>query len=477
MTPSNPPADSRGAHFDTDHQAVVITDITLRDKDVTREAFRWTTGERGPVVDDPATLDDADLGAFVEKAITIGAHALSATGQAAEAQAIERMITDLGQKATQSTTDAAEVTSKAVATATEAVTKAAGDAQKAFREAEAASRKSLNESVTAARAGMEAEMKRLFGGTNPEVVDRFAPLMTKFAADLEKQASSSTTELLTKAAKQFDPSDPSSPMAKHAAELTTRQEKLTERIDKQHNELSEKIDALSTAIKVETAKTELAKVTPIKGESYAAGIHEVLTSIATALGAEYTDTGAIVGAVPRSKKGDGVLTIDDGVARVVIEMTDSKRNGWSDYLDEAERNRQAGASLGLVRTAEQNCGETVRVLGKRRIVMAFDPTTDDAELLRTVMLLLKASASSVASRAGALQIATAEEKIEAAVQQLGKIEEIKKTAGTIQKSALKIETSCTGVATEIERLLGDALAALATVDDGVTESNGTRGAA
>ena len=65
MTPSNPPADSRGAHFDTDHQAVVITDITLRDKDVTREAFRWTTGERGPVVDDPATLDDANLGRLI----------------------------------------------------------------------------------------------------------------------------------------------------------------------------------------------------------------------------------------------------------------------------------------------------------------------------------------------------------------------------------------------------------------------------
>ena len=60
-------------------------------------------------------------------------------------------------------------------------------------------------------------------------------------------------------------------------------------------------------------------------------------------------------------------------------MTDSARTGWTDYLDEAERNRDAVARLGLVRTAEQNGGPPIRASGPRRIVMAFDPGTDDPE--------------------------------------------------------------------------------------------------
>ncbi len=47
-----------------------------------------------------------------------------------------------------------------------------------------------------------------------------SPLLDKFGAGLDEKVRSSTEELLTKAAKQFDPSDPTSPIAKHAADLT-----------------------------------------------------------------------------------------------------------------------------------------------------------------------------------------------------------------------------------------------------------------
>jgi hypothetical protein len=59
---------SRQAYLD-DQSAVVIEAVTVRDKDVAREAQRWTTGERGPVVDDPAILAAADLSAFVTEAV------------------------------------------------------------------------------------------------------------------------------------------------------------------------------------------------------------------------------------------------------------------------------------------------------------------------------------------------------------------------------------------------------------------------
>jgi hypothetical protein len=88
--------------------------------------------------------------------------------------------------------------------------------------------------------------------------------------------------------------------------------------------------------------------------------------------------------VARSKKGDGVLTVNGGAARLVLEMSDSTRTVWNDYLDEAERNREASASLGLVPSPAQNGGHSIRCLGSRRIVMAFDPESGPVAAIPTV---------------------------------------------------------------------------------------------
>ena len=113
-----------------------------------------------------------------------------------------------------------------------------------------------------------------------------------------------------------------------------------------------------------------------------------------------------------------------------------------------------------MRTPDQNGGHSIRVLGQRRIVIAFDPDQDDPELLRTVTLLLRTAASAVAVRTGEAEIDTAQEKISAAVDQLDKIDSIKKMAGTIQRGAVKIESECDSIATDIRRLLDQALTAL-----------------
>ena len=144
------------AHFDADRLAVVIDHLTVRDKDVVREAQRWTTGERGAVVDDPAVLDAADLGEFVSEAVKIGAHALSATGQAQDSRALERMLKEVGEKAATSSSQAAEHTARTVKQATTAVTKAAEDAKKAITEADGASRQEFTKSVAAAKKDLTA---------------------------------------------------------------------------------------------------------------------------------------------------------------------------------------------------------------------------------------------------------------------------------------------------------------------------------
>lgn len=450
-----------GARFDEAGSKVIIEGLVIAESDVVSEARHWITGERGQRCDDPTALADADLTKFATEAIVLGAKALALTAQTTETRALERMLKDVGDKTAEATRQAGEATAVATKSATETVAKAAAEAKKAITEADEVTRKHLAEAVASTKQDLLAETRRLFGGENPELLERLQPILDKFSAALEKQVQTSTHDLLAQATKQLDPSDPTSPMAKHAAALAEQQERFTKQIEKGQTELSAKVDALSTALKVRDAKLSLAKVTPIKGGSFEDRIHALMNDIAAGLGDEYEDTTTKTGLLPRSKKGDGLLTVAGRSARVVVEMTDSARANWGEYFDEAERNRGASASLGVVRTAEQNSGHTIRVLGQRRVVIAFDPDADDAAVLRTVALLLRTVAITAAVRTGEAEIDTAEEKIGEAISQLEKIDSIKKTAGSIQKGAAKIESECTSITTSIRRLLDQALVSLA----------------
>lgn len=452
---------THSAHFDDDGTAVVIERMTIHDREVAREAQRWVSGERGPLVANVDVLAGADLTNYVTEAMRIGAHALSVTGQAQEAQALERLLKDVGDKTAHSTAQAAEVTARAVREASDAVMAAARDAKTAITDADTQSRKELTAAVMTAKQDLNTELRRIFAGESPELVERLQPVLDRFGTNLDAKVSAGTAELLTRAVKQFDPSDPTSPMAKHAAELSAHQDQLAQQLVRQHAELTSKIEEVSTVLRVREATTALAKVTPIKGESYAGAAHAVLLGIAAGLGDDYTDTSATTGRLPRCKKGDGLLSLNDGAARVVIEMTDSARTGWTDYFAEAERNRDAVASLGLVRTIDQNGGQILRVIGAQRLVLAFDPDNDVPDLLRTVIMLLRTTAIATASRKGVHHVTTAEEKIAEALSQLVKIDSVKKLSATIQKSATKIDSECTALNSAVRRLLDEALVALA----------------
>ena len=196
------------AHFNDDLTAVEIERLTVQDKDVAQEAHRWTAGERGPIVDDSEALAASDLSAFVTEAIKIGAHALSAVGQAQDAKALQQMLKDVGEKAADSTAQLQQSTERATKTASEVMTKAANDAKKAIVEADAASRKEFTQAVAGAKKDFTAELRKIFGGTNPELMDKLQPVLDKFGTSIDATLKAGTAELITKAAKQIDPSDP-----------------------------------------------------------------------------------------------------------------------------------------------------------------------------------------------------------------------------------------------------------------------------
>ncbi len=451
------------AYYDRGAPAVVIRNLAVNDPAVVAESRRWSTGRRGATAGEE-DMTGIDLSAFVSQALIVGAHAIGTAGEAQDTFNLERLVSDVGARTAESTSKAAETTTEVVNRATDAMQKAASDARTAIAEVGKDARQSFADNVDSARKSLLEEVHRLAGGDNPELAVRLGPMLERFGHDLDVRVAKQTSELLAKAAKQFDPDDPTSPMSKHTRELQKQQETLSATLEKNHRDLATKVEELTTAVRVTTSAKEAAattaRITPLKGASYAAEIHQLMEQIAVGLGDEYADTGALPGAIPRNKKGDGVLTINGGAARLVLEMTNSTRPHWNDYLDEAERNRSAAASLGLVREPAQNNGSTVRCLGSRRIVMAFDPATDDPELLRTVVQLLRISALTASNRGDRDGVHTADEKITEALNMLCKIDDIKKIASTLRQHAGKIEQQSDDVRTALTRLLSQAQSAL-----------------
>ncbi|MFZ1285667.1 MAG: Fis family transcriptional regulator, partial [Candidatus Phosphoribacter sp.] len=385
-----------GARYDAGVPAIVITALTLTHPGVTAEALRWSTGSRGPAVS-AGELDGADLTAYVEQAVVVGAQAIAVAGGTQDTFNLEQLVTYVGVRTAESAAHAVETTTRVVGDATKAVSDASAEARKAIADASEISRKAFAEAVAQAEQGMRRQIGQLLGGEDPELLARLKPVLESFGADLTRRAGTHTTDLFERATRALDADDPTSPMAKHLKALDARQADLATRWDKHHHDLTGKLAELTTAIQVQRSATQAAKatasVTPLKGGTYEDAIHQAMHQVAVGLGDEYLETGTKGGAISgHNKKGDGVLVVGGGPARVVLEMTDSASRDWGNYLDEAERNRQAGASLGLVPALAQNAGQGLRVLGPRRVVMAFDPAQDDLGLLRSVVQLLRMAA-------------------------------------------------------------------------------------
>lgn len=460
---ATPPA----ATFDSTRPAVVINHVDVTDTEVVSEARRWSTGRRGATVG-LDEMGDADLSAFVVQSMAVGARAIAGAGSAQDTFELERLVAEVGEKTAESSAQAANATVKAATGAAETMGKAAAEARKAIAESEAATRKAFAETVERSTRALRDEVERLVGGENPELLARLAPVLDAAGRKMGEQAFEQTDKLLAKVSRQFDPADPTSPFAKQAAALADQQRALTASMDKNHLALVGKVDELAKAVEVakaaRSAADRTASVTPLKGGTFESEVNAVMENIATGLGDEYAQTGGVAGTIQRCFKGDGVLTAGSGQARVVVEMHDSTdARVWNEYLEIAERNRQALASIGIVRNAEQNKGQTIRVLGSRRVIVAFDPMANDIDLLRTVVQLVRTAALAASARRDVEGLETAEESIQAALSLLDGINKIRKASGSVRKSADSIDKECNTVQTGIARHLGVALDALAGV--------------
>lgn len=179
-----------------------------------------------------------------------------------------------------------------------------------------------------------------------------------------------------------------------------------------------------------------------------------MQALAVGLGDEYAETGTLGGLVQGSRKGDGVLTVMGGPARVVVEMHDAKaRRDWTAYLEESERNRGANASIGVVPTLAQNNDQQVRVMRPRRVVVVFDPQTDDPAMMRLAIQILRVASLAAAHEGHTGAVEVAREHVAQALTELSRIQKIRTSASVVKKEADKVDRQAEQLETQLSRLL------------------------
>lgn len=224
---------------------------------------------------------------------------------------------------------------------------------------------------------------------------------------------------------------------------------------------------------------------PNKGFVYEAAIHLVLEEIAALFGDQYVDTSKTTGRIAQCKKGDALLTLADEIgvtadaARVVIEMSDAdeQRRDWPTYLEDAQRNRGAQVSLGLVRRKKQvPGGRGIRIYGFNRIVFAFDPSVDDVDLLHCVIAMLRNRAIFERARSGGAHITVAQDRLAHAERLRVKLSGLRTEAARARKLTDKIAEGLDGLDPRLARALNETREALEDSPSEGVEPGGTQGA-
>lgn len=452
-----------GVHYDSARSGLVIDDLLVSDSLVLAEAQHWSAGQRGASVT-REELDGVDLEPFVQQALTVGAQAIRVAGAGQDKYEFQQLVDDFSARTRDAAADASDRTAGALAEAASALTKAADDGRLALEANQKAAADAMADSVARARAQVNDEVGRLFGGDDPEFGRRLQPVLDAFARELAESSQKHTQAIIDRATRQLDADDPTSPMARQAKALKEQQDTLRHTVEQSAADLSARVDELTRTVAVAHAAKEAARaadaVGTAKGVSFEDEVHVVLDSVAAQLGDTYARTGATVSRRSTSKKGDGVLTVVDAEASVVVEMTHDKTRDWVSYLKAAEQARGAQASLGVVPSPDHLGGEVLRTFGGRRVVMAFNPEEDDPALLAAVVKMLRLAAIAARGRGSSDGIDTAEEKLAEAVESLASMLAIEKTANEIRGKANKIASTVGALHTNLERLLGEARAAL-----------------
>lgn len=451
-------------------EGLVIHSVVIDAAEVVAEALRWPTGVRGEPVD-PESAEGKDLSEYHRTALCLGARVLQATADSATAISLAGMVTHLAEQAEaasanlvdeamRASTQIIDVTAKATKEATEASAKIIDAACDRFHQ-------DLGATANDTMQTVQDALEHLLGGEGGAAVTAMKEVIARAMGEAQIAWHRSLTTTLTEVSRTLDVSNPASP-------LCALERRMLDQQGRQHTELTAKLDQVQEMVgSAASAATTAAAVaaaqqsSPAKGRPYQETVGAVLEGIAAGLGASYSDTADTVGLIRSSKKGDAVMETtpaDAGASapRVVIEFTTQGHpRNWSQYLDSAERNRGAQASLGIVPSRSQvPGGDILAVVGANRFVLAFDPDQDEPGLLRAAMQLLCVQAQRRLAEARTGDLGLVDAKLDDARRGLLEMQQIIKTAVMVRNGAGKVVSGLENLHSSLTLTIDQARAAL-----------------
>lgn len=326
-----------------------------------------------------------------------------------------------------------------------------------------------SESNKKATAEVEEILRKTFaneGGALPATLERFLgdkgelALFTKDLFD-ENRRDSALGKLNTilgayfdgdasKLAHLLDPTREASPLSGFRAEIAKRFDDVLLKIVE--------LDASQKAAKGERKKGTA------KGADFESRVVAEYTELLRATNDEIEGTGGITGAVPDSKKGDAVITINGrdasaSVLRIVVEVKDKSMTGPAieKELAEARENRKAEIALMVFSEAAAPAGAAPFTISRHGVYCVVDPEAPDTATLEAGYRLARISALIRAKSEGSgADLSAVKDAIDALRGRLDSVKEIKKTLtaidSTTEKARDELDALRSAIVTEIDRI-------------------------
>lgn len=325
------------------------------------------------------------------------------------------------------------------------------------------------ESNKKATAEVEEILRKTFaneGGVLPATLERFLgdkgelALFTKDLFD-ENRRDSALGKLnsilgtyfdgdASKLAHLLDPTREASPLSGFRAEIAKRFDDVLLKIVE--------LDASQKAAKGERKKGTA------KGADFESRVIAEYTELLRATNDEIEGTGGVTGAIPDSKKGDAVITINGrdasaSVLRIVVEVKDKPMTGPAieKELAEARENRKAEIALMVFSEAAAPAGASPFVISRHGVYCVVDPEAPDVAILEAGYRLARISALIRAKAEGSgADLSAVKDAIDALRSRLDSVKEIKKTLtaidSTTEKARDELDALRSAIVTEIDRI-------------------------
>jgi len=392
----------------------------------------------GLLVSDPTVIalfsraeeEGLNLAHFAHDLIALGARASALTGATKEAAALDIAVD-------QARTEITRV-SQGAATQIESLVKgiAAPDGK-------------VVTSIDRMLDGLSKDIDEVVAGEDAPLRQAINKTMEQARTDLSLLVATRLTEHQHQVARLLDPQDPQSPLRSVREDLT--------RLDHAVGEVKSLLDQSRGA-------REVAEHSTAKGAPYEEYAVAQLSAVAAASGDLCQGTGATQG---RSRKsGDAVVEIDAGLGgkvRLVMEAKSGTMTAeaWRQEAEKSLTNRDAQVFLGMAASEASMPMPGIRVwVDEPHLMVVLHEENDQADLLRTVVHLLRLEAITLGSEVAELDLVDLRKALSDGLKDLEAFERLQRSLAGALKNVQSAQGSATSIHEAIRSRLAAALTAL-----------------